>query len=47
MRHDNDNCDLTIQAVAMCRFVDVAQSDGITTPTFHKSIEVVICHLVQ
>jgi len=25
MRHDNDNCDLTIQAVATCWIVDVAQ----------------------
>jgi len=24
MRHGNDNCDLTIQAVATCWFVDVA-----------------------
>jgi len=23
-RHDNDNCDLTIQAVATCRFMDTA-----------------------
>jgi len=26
MRHDNDNCDLTIQAVAMCWFVDMAHT---------------------
>jgi len=24
MRHDSDNCDLTIQAVAMCWVLDVA-----------------------
>jgi len=24
MRHDNDNCHLTIQAVATCWFVDMA-----------------------
>jgi len=26
MRHDNDNCNLTIQAVATCWFVDMAQN---------------------
>jgi len=48
MRH-NDNCDLTIQAVAKGKpaFVDVAHSYGSATPTFHKYIEAMICCLVR
>jgi len=49
MKHDNDNdnCDLTIQAVATCWVMDMAHKYGSANPTFHKYFEVVICRLVR
>ena len=48
-RHDNDKCDLTIQAVANVKpaFVDVAHKLRERYSTFHKYIEAMICRLVR
>jgi len=48
-RHDNDNCDVTIQAVGMWnqRVWMWHTSYESATPAFHKYVEVVIGRLVQ
>jgi len=46
MRHENNNCDLTIQVVATCWFVDAAHKLRKHYSSISKYVEVVICHLV-